>query len=225
VADGTRTHDDQNHNLWRRPNNDAGCSGVDGKSSSFSASNWRALRGHCSRSLSAAVRVTEGARHVDILDSRPMTAHSERLAAHILSLSSAKNFQAACLEWSLESVEISEEEDHCPCGQEIKEHCYLHNRITGHRTFVGNVCVNRFLGMHTGTLFDGLRRIKEDPTANPNLAVIDYAEERGFLHDQEPAFLRRTVRQRAPSDKQKAWKARINRRILNNIVVQKRTQK
>ncbi|MES2249675.1 MAG: hypothetical protein V4645_20565 [Pseudomonadota bacterium] len=43
VADGTRTHDDQNHNLWRRANNDAGCSGVDGKFSSFLTSFWRGL--------------------------------------------------------------------------------------------------------------------------------------------------------------------------------------
>ncbi|MGJ7553046.1 hypothetical protein ACSFBI_03550 [Variovorax sp. RB3P1] len=31
VADGTRTHDDQNHNLWRRANIHAGCSGAGGK--------------------------------------------------------------------------------------------------------------------------------------------------------------------------------------------------
>jgi len=48
VADGTRTHDDQNHNLWRRANIHAGCSGVGGNSSSLLTSLWRGLPGCCS---------------------------------------------------------------------------------------------------------------------------------------------------------------------------------
>src|SRR3712207_7040305 len=48
-------------------------------------------------------------------------------------------------EWDLVAVEISEEFDHCPCGQEIKEHCYIRNRQNGNSTYVGNVCINRFI--------------------------------------------------------------------------------
>jgi hypothetical protein len=85
------------------------------------------------------------------------------------------------------------------------------------------VCVNRFIGIDTGQLFDGLRSIKRDPNANPNLAVIAYAEARGFLFDKEPDFLRSTARKRKLSAAQKAWKEKINRRILNQTVVQRRT--
>lgn len=152
-----------------------------------------------------------------------MTHNFERLCSHILPLSEARTFEVARTEWDLESVEVSEEFDSCPCGQDIKEHCYIRNRVTGHRTYVGNVCVNRFIGIDTGSLFDGLKRIKDNPAANPNLAVIDYAEERGFLFDKEPDFLRRTVRKRNLSLAQKAWKEKINRRILNKTVVQRRT--
>lgn len=159
-----------------------------------------------------------------------MSQNFETLKAHILPMSSAKNFTEAKAEWHLVAVEISEELDECPCGQPIKEHCYIRNRITGHETYVGNVCVNRFIGIDTGTLFDGLRRIAQDPQANPNLAVIAYAEERGYLFERdgentEVTFLKRTVlkHKKTHSAKQIAWKEKINRRILAGTVVTKRT--
>ncbi|MFG0598404.1 hypothetical protein ACF8OH_27140 [Delftia sp. WSY_9] len=159
-----------------------------------------------------------------------MSHNFELLKAHILPLSMASTFGEAKREWSLVAVEISDEWDQCPCGQAIKEHCYIKNKITGNETYVGNVCVNNFLGIDTGTLFDGLKRIAEDPQANPNLAVIAYAEERGYLYERdgetaEADFLRRTVRkhQKTHSAKQLAWKEKINRRILKGTIVTKRT--
>lgn len=153
-----------------------------------------------------------------------MSTHNfERLKQHILPLSRSATFEAARTEWILESVEVSDEWDQCPCGQDIKEHCYLKNRLTGKKTYVGNVCVNRFLGIDTGTLFDGLKRIKDNPQANANLAVIEYAEERGFLFDKEPQFLRSTILKRSLSTPQLSWKEKINQRILSQIVVQRRT--
>lgn len=154
-----------------------------------------------------------------------MTHNFERLQNHILPLSRASSFEAARTEWVLEFVEVSEEFDSCPCGQEIKEHCYIRNTLTGLQTYVGNVCVNRFIGIDTGNLFDGLRRIRDDPRANANLAVIAYAENKGFLFDKEPAFLRSTVKKRKLSEAQKMWKEKINRRILNKTVVQRRTER
>lgn len=154
-----------------------------------------------------------------------MTKNFERLRDHILPLSLADNFEVAKSEWILEAVEVSEEFDSCPCGQEIKEHCYIRNKLTGHQTYVGNVCVNRFIGIDTGTLFDGLKRIQRDSNANANLAVIEYAEFKGFLFDKEPDFLRATIRKRKLSTAQIAWKIKINRRILNQIVVRQRTER
>lgn len=154
-----------------------------------------------------------------------MEHNFERLKAHILPLSRAKVFDVARAEWRLVAVEISEEFDNCPCGQEIKEHCYIRNSVTGHETYVGNVCINRFIGIDTGNLFDGLRRIAEDDTANANADVIEYANERGFLYDNDYDFLKSTRLKRSLSEKQKAWKRKINRRILNKIVVQRRTSR
>lgn len=149
----------------------------------------------------------------------------QQLQAHILPLSKANNFDAARREWILEAVEVSDDYDYCPCGQMILEHCYLHNTVTGNRTYVGNVCVNRFIGIDTGSLFDGLKRIREDPSANANLSVIEYAEKRGFLFENEPIFLRSTRLKRSLNPAQKAWKAKINLRILNKVVVQRRTER
>ena len=153
-----------------------------------------------------------------------MDGHNlERLKAHILPLSRSTIFSAARQEWGLEAIEISEELDHCPCGQKIKEHCYIRNRLTGHSTYVGNVCINRFVGIDTGTLFDGLKRIARDQSANANADLINYAQRAGFLYDKEYAFLIQTMQKRNLSAAQVAWKRKINRRILSKIVVQRRT--
>lgn len=154
-----------------------------------------------------------------------MEGHSfERLKAHILPLSHAAEFDVARTEWSLVAVEISDEWDNCPCGQDIKEHCYIRNRVTGRRTYVGNVCINRFIQIDTGNLFDGLKRIAADPTANANHDVIEYAMERGYLYgDVEYDFLKRTARKRRLSEAQLAWKAKINRRIIKQTIVNRRT--
>ena len=152
-----------------------------------------------------------------------MEHNFERLKAHILPLSVSKDFNSARTEWTLIGVEVSEEFDQCPCGQEIKEHCYIQNRLNGNSTYVGNVCVNRFIGIETGNLFQGLKRIVEDDTANANEDLIIHAYKFGYIFEKEYKFLVETRLKRKLSDKQIAWKQKINRRIINKIVVQRRT--
>lgn len=155
-----------------------------------------------------------------------MEGHNfERLKAHILPRSVAQEFESARSEWDLMYVELSDEPDHCPCGQQILEHCYIRNRLTRHETYVGNVCINRFLGIDTGNLFDGLKRIRNEPSANANESVIEYAQQKGFLFDKEYQFLHSTKLKRKLTDRQLAWKVKINRRILGQTVVRRRTDK
>ncbi|MBU8976895.1 hypothetical protein JI752_012145 [Lysobacter sp. MMG2] len=153
-----------------------------------------------------------------------MDHNFERLKAHILPLSQASSFEQARGEWDLIAVEITDDFDSCPCGQEIKEHCYITNKLTGNSTYVGNVCINRFIGIDTGNLFDGLKRIAKDPFANANLDVIEHARKLGYIYDQEYAFLVQTRLKRKLSPKQLAWKEKINRRITHQTVVQRRTR-
>lgn len=154
-----------------------------------------------------------------------MDGHNfERLKAHILNLSVATEFEQALLEWKLDAVEVSEDMDQCPCGKDIKEHCYIRNIQNGKKTYVGNVCINRFMRIDTGSLFQGLRRIALDPTANANLDVVEYAWKKGFLFgEEEYSFLKRTVRKRNLSSSQISWKKKVNARILKGTVVRRRT--
>lgn len=153
-----------------------------------------------------------------------MEHNFERLKAHILPLSRAQHFDAARGEWELVGVELSEEWDSCPCGKEIKEHCYIQNKLTLHRTHVGNVCINRFMGIETGNLFEGLKRISDNPRANANLDVIEHAQKLGYLFPNEYAFLMQTRLKRKLSPAQIAWKEKINRRITSQTVVRRRSQ-
>lgn len=154
-----------------------------------------------------------------------MESHSfERLKNHILPLSVSQSFESARTEWDLLFVELSDEFDHCPCGQQILEHCYIRNRLTGRETYVGNVCINRFLKIETGSLFDGLKRIRDNPEANANEAVIEYAHKNGYLFPNEYQFLHDTKKKRKPSGPQLSWKRKINSRILEKTVVRRRTE-
>jgi hypothetical protein len=152
-----------------------------------------------------------------------MEHNFEQLKAHILPLSVAQDFEVARQEWKLIGVEISEEFDNCPCGKEIKEHCYIQNALNGNTTYVGNVCINRFIGIDTGNLFGGLKRIAADDKANANLDLIVHAFKLGYIFDGEYKFLMDTRLKRKLSSKQLAWKQKINQRILNKTIVRRRS--
>jgi hypothetical protein len=146
----------------------------------------------------------------------------ERLKEHILSLSRAEDFEAAKKEWNLIGFEVQEDFGACPCGQSIKEFCFLENEVTRRKTHVGNVCVKRFIGIDTGNLFSGLRRIMDDVSANANEDLILHAYKYGYIYEREYDFLMSTRMQRILSPKQMDWKMKINRRILRSVVVQAR---
>lgn len=150
-----------------------------------------------------------------------MRHNFENLKAHILPLSVSESFESARTEWDLFDIELVDEFDSCPCGQAIKELCYIRNRLNGNETYVGNVCINRFIGIDTGNLFDGLRRIVDDEYANANADLIDHAYELGYIYEREYDFLMGTRFKRRLSSKQLEWKRKINRRIINQTVVRR----
>lgn len=150
----------------------------------------------------------------------------EKLREHIISLSESDDFERARNEWELFNVELSEdiEGETCPCGKTgIRELCYIHNIKNGKKIFVGNVCVKKFMHIDTGNFFNGIRKLRETPESNPNFDVIKHAQKFGYLHDNKEGneydFLCNIRRKRKLSDKQKRWRAKIVRRILEKIVV------
>jgi hypothetical protein len=149
----------------------------------------------------------------------------ERLKQHILPLSSSGTFELARREWKLVGIEVSEEWDRCPCGQDIKEHCFIHNNVTGADTHVGNVCINRFIGIDTGTLFDGLKRIAGEKSARANQDLITHAFDLGYLHGtKERDFLMDIRLKRKLTAAQEKWERFIHQRILKKTVVRRRTR-
>ncbi|MFU7503843.1 hypothetical protein ACA544_01570 [Vibrio cholerae] len=150
-----------------------------------------------------------------------MEHNFERLKEHILPLSNSSDFHQAKNEWLLVGVEIQEDFDCCPCGQPIKELCYIENQLNGNKTHVGNVCINRFIGINTGNLFAGLKRIAKDVNANANEDLVIYAYKIGYIYENEYQFLMQTKNKRSLSEKQHAWKQKINRRIIHQTVVRK----
>jgi len=152
-----------------------------------------------------------------------MNKYLENLSSHILELSEAKNFNDAKKEWVLDYIEIAEELESCPCGHEnIKDLCYIKNTLNGNTTFVGNVCVNKFVGIDARNLFTGVKRIREDIESNMNEDLIVYAEGKGWLKYGEYNFLLDTKRKRNLSYKQISWKTSINHRILKNIGIKEK---
>jgi hypothetical protein len=148
-----------------------------------------------------------------------MEHNFEKLKAHILPLSNSKNFYHAKNEWILVGVELNEDWDNCPCGQSIKELCYIKNQLNNQKTYVGNVCIKKFIGIDTGNLFAGLKRIAKDDTANANEDLIIHAYKLGYIFEKEYSFLMDTKNKRKLSEKQLLWKQKINNRITNQTVV------
>ncbi len=153
-----------------------------------------------------------------------MTTNFENLRAHILSLSQAATFDAAKREWRLTGFSLHEEFDSCPCGKAIKELCHIDNTVTGQSTYVGNVCIKRFIGIDTGNTFSGLKRIVKDEYANANEDLIRHAYKFGYIYEKEYGFLMQTTRKRLLSEKQLTWKQKINHRIVNRTVVRRPTK-
>jgi hypothetical protein len=88
------------------------------------------------------------------------------------------------------------------------------------------VCINRFIQIDTGNLFDGLKRIAADISANANHDLIEHAYRMGYLFgEREYTFLKQTALKRKLSPAQIAWKEKINRRILAQTIVRHRTQR
>ena len=151
-----------------------------------------------------------------------MSEHNlENLKNHILPLSNSSEWSDAKNEWRLVGIEVQEDWENCPCGKEIKELCHIKNQLNGNKTFVGNICVNRFIGIDTGNLFAGLRRIIDDAEANANEDLIIHAYKFGYIYENEYKFLMQTRRKRNLTTKQLDWKMKINRRIVNQTVVRK----
>ena len=148
--------------------------------------------------------------------------NNEDFMEHILERSCAEHYKVAVKEWDYIYNTQDESPTHCPCGHGITERCYIKNRVTGETTFVGNVCVEKFMGIDNKKIVAGVKRITEDNTRNANKALIDHADKQGYLFDGDRDFLmKRKNRKHENLDTttERVIKKNINNRIINRTVV------
>jgi hypothetical protein len=141
-----------------------------------------------------------------------------RLKAGILSLSNSQEWPIAKLEWSLWQVYQADEPDTCLCGHNpILEICVLKNRKNGNFAEVGNVCVNKFMGIQSTKVFNGIKRIQDDISKSVTVEALVTAKERGFISARDESFYLSVRLKRSLSGKQESWKIDINNRILAGL--------
>lgn len=133
----------------------------------------------------------------------------------IIARSAADNWEEAKREWDLVEIYREDEPLTCLCGHTpIIEICILRNQLNAGTAIVGNVCVNRFLGIESERIFEGLRRIHREPDKGLNAAATLYAFEKRWISKWEKDFSIDTNKKRKLSERQEAKRREINRRVL-----------
>lgn len=145
-----------------------------------------------------------------------MANHNEyQLTQRILELSESDQWALARTEWDLEEIHFNDEPTTCLCTHfPIIEVCVLRNRRNSNVAEVGNVCVNKFIGLPSMIIFDGLKRVAKEDSKALNSDAAQYAYRKGWVNDWEYRFLNDTRRKQLLSGKQMAKRQEINQRIL-----------
>lgn len=140
------------------------------------------------------------------------------LSREILALSRATDWETARKEWALVDIIEADEPETCLCGHyPIVEICSIHNRVTGHTTEVGNVCVKRFMGVRSDLIFAGVKRIRRDRDKSLNADSIAFFRMKGLLTDWEYGFLQDTKNKRKLTARQLDARRQINKKVLAAI--------
>lgn len=149
-----------------------------------------------------------------------MDHNLRNLQNHILPLSTTSNWEAAKLEWVLDYVEVLQfdevpEPETCPCGHfPIVELCWIRNTSNGNLTYVGNVCVKRFMGMPVNAVADGFKRIVEDFSKALNAAATEFSFAQGWITEWERNYCLNTARKRNLTFNQMSKRVQINKQLL-----------
>lgn len=145
---------------------------------------------------------------------------SFRLFTEIISRSTAKDWDAAKLEWRLSSVQYADAEadEHCLCGHRpIVELCDLRNTVNGNEATVGNCCVRKFLGLPSGLIFRAIRRVQADSTKSLNAETIKHAYLEGWLSPTEVRFYHDVMCKRRLTPRQFDWKVDITAKVMKGF--------
>lgn len=143
----------------------------------------------------------------------------EQLKAEMIARSHDKDWQQAKLEWDLELVFQVSNPQVCLCGhQPILQICSLKNHLTGQQAEVGNVCVERFLGIRSRRIFSALKRIRADLKRSLNKEAIAMFQKLKVIsyHDAEE-YLTFYRKRKHVTDEQWELKQEVNQVVLDYV--------
>jgi len=138
----------------------------------------------------------------------------QKLLDVILPKSVAKTWEQAKSEWSFFGAIHDDAWGHCACEHRIKERCFIQNKNTRDVVVIGNVCVDRFLGVSTTHILEMLRRMRTDKTLTLPIIIVNEMVKQNFIDVASRDFYSSVLASTTLSDKQFEWYMRINTTFL-----------
>jgi hypothetical protein len=140
----------------------------------------------------------------------------EQLKAEMIARSREQAWDQAKLEWDLEDVFRVAEERDCLCGHNpILQICTLRNQLTQQIAEVGNVCVERFLGMRSKRIFSAIKRIRDDENRSLNKATIEmFCKLKVVSYQDADEYLVFYRRRKNITDEQRELRRDVNAAVL-----------
>jgi hypothetical protein len=146
------------------------------------------------------------------------SCNKTRLTEEIINLSASQYWHEAKLEWRLETIYEADalDPETCLCGHfPIIEVCIIVNTKNDNEAIVGNVCVNKFLGLPSDSMFRSLKRVKKDIQKSLSIETIEYAYNKKWIKEKDRVFYLDTHKKRNLTEKQMQWRIDINQRIIS----------
>jgi hypothetical protein len=140
----------------------------------------------------------------------------EQLKAEMIARSRDKDWDQVKLEWDLEDVFRVADERDCLCGHNpILQICTLRNQLTRQIAEVGNVCVERFLGMRSKRIFSAIKRIRDDINRSLNKEAIEmFLKLRVVKHQDADEYLLFYRRRKNVTNEQRELRQIVNAAVL-----------
>ena len=141
-----------------------------------------------------------------------MANNEYKLTEAIIKRSEANNWSEARQEWYFLHCYYQEEPDTCLCGHfPINNICVIKNELNGRRAEVGNICVDKFMGISDGTkIFTSLTGVKKGSRQSINDESLEYLYEHDLISDHEYSVYKSIRRKRILSDKQEWIKNKVH---------------
>lgn len=137
-----------------------------------------------------------------------------QLMQRITGMSTAKDWDNARAEWSLQHVFRAQIADQCLCGhQPIIKICVIKNKTNNKTARVGNCCVNKFMSLGSDSIFNAIDRISKDGTKAASRKLLEMALSQSVITPWEFEFYLSNIDKRKLTQKQRQTREAINAKL------------